>query len=220
MDSGPFRGVRYHKRTMVRKPSPTPPSQPVTLAARATSPRADAVRNRARVLGAAQAVVARDGPTGLTMDDVAAAAGVGKGTVFRHFHDKTGLLRALLDAGEREFQQQILSGPPPLGPGAPAAERLQAFGPRLLAHRATNLALLVLADRTRPLESPVYRGWHMHVRMLVAEAAPSLDADVTAHMLLAAVSPALLAHLIDVREDAVAAMSGAWQDLVGGLTGA
>ena len=53
------------------------------------------------------------------MDQVAAAAGVGKGTLFRRFGDKSGLAAALLDARERVLQEAVLFGPPPLGPGAP-----------------------------------------------------------------------------------------------------
>jgi AcrR family transcriptional regulator len=60
------------------------------------------------------------------MDDVA-AAGVGKGTLHRRFTDKGGLAVALLDEREREPQAARLSGPAPLGPGAPAVERLEAF---------------------------------------------------------------------------------------------
>jgi len=62
-----------------------------------TSPkplRADARRNRARVLDAADALFADRG-TGASTDDVAKAAGVGIGTVFRHFPTKEALLEAV-----------------------------------------------------------------------------------------------------------------------------
>ncbi|MBA3798066.1 MAG: TetR/AcrR family transcriptional regulator [Geodermatophilaceae bacterium] len=85
--------------------------------------RADAARNRVRVLAAAERLFAERGVPGVTMDDVAAAAGVGKGTLYRRFGDKGGLAMALLDEQERELQQQMLTGPAPLGPG------LGAVGP-------------------------------------------------------------------------------------------
>jgi len=47
-----------------------------------------------------------------------AAAGVGKGTLIPRFGDRAGLAVALLDERERELQERILSGRPPLGPGA------------------------------------------------------------------------------------------------------
>jgi AcrR family transcriptional regulator len=57
--------------------------------------RADARRNRARVLEAAEAVFAASG-TSASTEEVARQAGVGVGTVFRHFPTKEALLQALL----------------------------------------------------------------------------------------------------------------------------
>ncbi len=56
--------------------------------------RADARRNRKRVLEAAQVCFARDG-IDAQMDDIAACAGVGVGTVYRHFATKEALIEAL-----------------------------------------------------------------------------------------------------------------------------
>jgi AcrR family transcriptional regulator len=58
--------------------------------------RADARRNRARVLEAARECFARSGNEA-QMDDIAAAAGVGVGTVYRHFATKDALVAALAD---------------------------------------------------------------------------------------------------------------------------
>ncbi|MEU9775597.1 TetR family transcriptional regulator, partial [Streptomyces sp. NPDC047968] len=50
--------------------------------------RKDAARNREAVLAAADALfVRRESPADITMADVASAAGVGKGTLFRAFGD-------------------------------------------------------------------------------------------------------------------------------------
>ncbi|MRT44956.1 helix-turn-helix transcriptional regulator, partial [Xylella fastidiosa subsp. multiplex] len=81
--------------------------------------RADAARNRARLLEAATRLIAEHGVAAVTMEGVAAAAQVGKGTVFRRFGDRTGLLMALLDHSARTLQADFMGGPPPLGPGAP-----------------------------------------------------------------------------------------------------
>lgn len=59
-------------------------------------PRADAERNRRRVLDAATRVFADQGPAA-TLGDVAKAAGVGIGTIYRKFPDKQALLDALFD---------------------------------------------------------------------------------------------------------------------------
>ena len=58
---------------------------------------------------------------------IAHAAKVGKGTLFRRFGDKSGLAAALLGSRESDLQHAILSGPPPLGPGAEPVKRLDAF---------------------------------------------------------------------------------------------
>lgn len=66
--------------------------------------RADAARNRAKVLDAARAAFAEHGPDA-QMDDVARRAGVGVGTVYRHFPTKQALAAALV---EERFDQVIV----------------------------------------------------------------------------------------------------------------
>ena len=58
--------------------------------------RADARRNRARVLDAATEAFAAEGPT-VPLDEIARRAGVGAGTVYRHFPTKEALLHAVLN---------------------------------------------------------------------------------------------------------------------------
>lgn len=75
--------------------------------------RADALRNRAKVLDAAQAVFAAHG-TGVSTEEVARAAGVGIGTVFRHFPTKEALLEAVYVAQLRALAAEaetLLSAP-------------------------------------------------------------------------------------------------------------
>jgi AcrR family transcriptional regulator len=94
--------------------------------------RADARRNRERILCAAARLIEARGIDCVSMDDVAAEAGVGKGTLYRRFGDRSSLLRALVEEPERAFQDELIRGAPPLGPGAPPQERLHAFGDRML----------------------------------------------------------------------------------------
>ncbi|MCC9186645.1 TetR/AcrR family transcriptional regulator [Mycolicibacterium mageritense] len=89
--------------------------------------RADAARNRAKILAAAATVFASRDPRTVTMDHIATAAGVGRGTLYRRYPSTAAIALALLDEHERALQQQLLSGEPPLGPGAAPAERLAAF---------------------------------------------------------------------------------------------
>lgn len=185
------------------------------LSALVTGPpkeRADAARNRARILGAAGRLFAERGVEAVTMDAVAAAAGVGKGTLFRRFGDKAGLAAALLDERERELQQAMISGPPPLGPGAPAGERLRAFVTAYadLLHR--DLALVHLSETAAPgarYRVGAYRFWHRHVAILLAEARPGADAEALAHAVLAPLSADLYRSLRDsgMAADRLAAMA-------------
>src|ERR1700709_213301 len=112
--------------------------------------RADAARNRQRILCAAQNLFARDGVAATSMDAIALEAGVGKGTLFRRFGDRASLALALLESSERDFQESFIRGPAPLGPGAPACERLIAFGQALLSHLADHGDLLLAAQTAGP----------------------------------------------------------------------
>ncbi|MFI9161045.1 TetR/AcrR family transcriptional regulator [Kitasatospora aureofaciens] len=158
--------------------------------------RADAARNRAAVLEAAARLFARHGVEAVSMDQVAAAAGVGKGTLFRRFGDKSGLATALLDARERVLQEAVLHGPPPLGPGAPAEERLTAFVNAYFDYLLEHLALVRMSETSSPgarYRIGAYRFWHRHVAILLAG---TPDPDDTAHALLAALGAEHVAALL------------------------
>ncbi|PAZ11794.1 TetR family transcriptional regulator [Streptomyces sp. SA15] len=159
--------------------------------------RADAARNRARLLEAAARLVAEHGANGVTMEAVAAAANVGKGTVFRRFGDRTGLLTALLDDSEKKFQAAFLSGPPPLGPGAPPVERLRAFGCALLRRSVDQLELQLAAEPSpdRRFSAPPRRVLLSHIILLLRQAVPEADCELLARTLMEYLSPVLVHHL-------------------------
>lgn len=186
----------------------------------APAERSDAACNRARILCAARAVLEADGAAGLSMNAVAAAAGVGKGTIFRRFGDRDGLTMALLDAHTVELQDGFLSGPPPLGPGAPARERLEAFMRALVAFQDTHLEIVLAAQRGGQAGAPpVYGTFLIHIRMLLEQIDPRLDAPVLAGLLLSAIAPENLARLL--RENGVEAgqVADGVVALLRGLTG-
>ncbi|RJL23019.1 TetR/AcrR family transcriptional regulator [Bailinhaonella thermotolerans] len=150
--------------------------------------RADAARNRRAVLDATERLLAEGGGEHVSLDRVAALAGVGKGTVFRRFGNRAGLLRALLEERSRALREGIESGPPPLGPGAPARERLHAFLDGLGAIAEGNAVLLSAHEQAcaeDKYDDPSYRFWHRHLRALFAEERPDLDAGFLAHAVLA-----------------------------------
>ena len=156
----------------------------------APSERADAARNRDRILCAAARLFEESpDPNAVTMDAVAAAAGVGKGTVFRRFGDRASLMRSLLDEHETSFQEGAIRGAPPLGPGAPPVERLAAFGRarfELLERHGLMIAAAEQSERgDARFDEPVYVFYRSHIGMLVREANPDCDADYVTEALLA-----------------------------------
>jgi AcrR family transcriptional regulator len=64
--------------------------------------RADARRNRERIMSSGRELFARDGPEA-QMDEIAAHAGVGIGTVYRHFPTKEALLTEMVRVRFQEF---------------------------------------------------------------------------------------------------------------------
>lgn len=153
--------------------------------------RADAARNRKKILAAAEVLFAEHGAEAVSMDAVADAAGVGKGTLYRRFGDRSGLARAILDERDREFQEKLIRGEPPLGPGAPPAERLIAFGDGVLDLVADHGDLIMAAQVGRAgarFAGPVYATYRMHVRGLLRDLDPRIDADYFAEVLLSALN--------------------------------
>ena len=117
--------------------------------------RKDAARNREALLCAARKLVERDGVAAVTMDAVAEEAGVGKGTVFRRFESRAGLMAALVNDFEVEWQAAVLTGPPPLGPGASAMDRLLAMGRARMEVNLTHAQLMDAAGCSDMLNGTV-----------------------------------------------------------------
>lgn len=189
--------------------------------------RADAARNRRLLLATAREMLAEQGADKLTMDGLAERAGVGKGTVFRRFGTRAGIFQALLDDDERAFQQQVLSGPPPLGPGAPPLDRLIAYGRARIGFLISDQEIARAAlDGRDPV--PAGRRGPMnreHIRLLLGQLrlgdqqqGPA-DLDVLATQLTAALDGPLLLYLSSDAlagnaSDAAERLGRGWEDLV------
>jgi AcrR family transcriptional regulator len=184
------------------------------------SERGDAVRNRALLLDAARRLIAERGTDAVTMDDVATAAGVGKGTLFRRFGSRAGLMIVLLDEDEKAEQEAFMFGPPPLGPGAPPLERLLAYGRERLRFVWTHHALL--SDAGRDLEtrynSPatLHRA---HVRMLLASAGTTGDLDAQTDALIALLDADHVMHQSTDLGKSLHAQGDAWESVARKLCG-
>lgn len=189
-------------------------------AAGATPERGDAARNRKLLLDAARALMADRTPGQISTDDIAAAAGVGKGTLFRRFGSRAGLMIELLDEDEREMQQALLFGPPPLGPGAPPLERLLAFGRERLRFVHAHAAILAEVNRDPEARyNAVFAVLHTHVRVLLAAAESSGDLDAQADALLALLDADYVAVQMHSHGQSVEALAQAWESVARKLCG-
>jgi AcrR family transcriptional regulator len=176
--------------------------------------RADAARNRDKVLAAAEKLFAEHSADCVTMDAIAAAAGVGKGTLFRGFGDRAGLVLALLQEHETRLQESIIRGPAPLGPGAPPLERLIAFGEALLKHLAQHGAMIAAAEgRLDRYRSGPFLVYQTHVAMLVREAAPDCDWEFITDALLASLTATHLRYMRRARGMSEERLAAGWADL-------
>lgn len=176
--------------------------------------RGDAARNRQRLLAAARSLMARRGPEDVTTEDIAAAAGVGKGTLFRRFGSRAGLMIELLDEDERAMQQAFMFGPPPLGPGAPPLDRLLAFGRERLRFVHTHRAVLVEASGDPDAHyNAAFAVLHTHVRLLLDAAGSTGDPDTEADALLALLDAQYVAYQCESRGRTVESLGQAWGSL-------
>ena len=173
-------------------------SEPVLENPRWRPQREAAARNEEKLLQTARNLLRSPDATTLDMRDIAQAAGVGVGTLYRRFGDKAGLLAAVIGDDERVLQEAVLRGPPPLGPGAAADERLAAFIDAMVALTERNLGALLVTEATPPgrLKVGSYAGWRQHLVLLLRELRTDLDvrdAGWYADMLLASVDAQLFA---------------------------
>ncbi|HTN56426.1 MAG TPA: TetR/AcrR family transcriptional regulator [Microbacterium sp.] len=181
--------------------------------------RADAVRNHARLIEAAQQMLAERGPAGITMDGLAERTGLGKGTVFRAFGSRAGIFRDLLGTDEVAFQQRVMHGEPPLGPGADPVQRLIAYGRARYAHLIAHLQ--VMRETLEPgsdVPASGVRFTQIHIRMLLAKAdigVEDLD-NLGVQLTVALEGPLLLALQVPPPPTArsVGSFEDSWQTLI------
>jgi AcrR family transcriptional regulator len=190
---------------------------PISGPAPADRERADARRNRERILCAAARLIERVGIDCMSMDDVAAEAGVGKGTLYRRFGDRSSLLRALISEPEQAFQDELIRGLPPLGPGAPPAERLHAFGDGVLAFLDTHAIYIQAGERLgggKRYGHPVYAFYRTHVSLLLRQAAGETpNHEYLVDALLGPLSAEPFIYQRDLREMRLEEIRAGWHAL-------
>ncbi|MCT2582600.1 helix-turn-helix transcriptional regulator [Actinophytocola sp. S1-96] len=146
------------------------------------------------MLAAAAALFAEHGAANVSMEQIAAEAGVGKATLYRRFPDRAAIAVALLDEHERALQDELISGAPPLGPGAAPAERLAAFYAAMVDLLEQHGHLVLGAEvGHRRFDVGAYQFWRTHVLTLLRDAHVERP-EVMVELLLAPVAPEVHRH--------------------------
>jgi AcrR family transcriptional regulator len=152
-----------------------------------TEMRADARRNRANLVVVARTVFAQEG-TGASLRDVARRAGVGIGTLYRHFPTRDALLEAVLHEGLQDMRaaaDRSLDSP---SPGAALTDWLQIFSAGSGAWRGLPGAVIkALHDEDSELHPSCAAMHEAATRLLIrAQRAGDVRADVDAEDLFTA----------------------------------
>ncbi len=137
--------------------------------------RSDAVKNRALLLETAAALFASQGVDAVSMTAIAEAAGVGKGTLYRHFENKTELCQALLDVDQRGLQERTLLR---LREMPDALDNLRWFLGEALGFVERNAQFLCVSTGVvESLQQPAHWWWRQTIRGLLMQlgAAGNLD---------------------------------------------
>jgi AcrR family transcriptional regulator len=132
---------------------------------------------RARLLDAAVAVVRRDGAQAVTLDAVAAQAGVSKGGLLYHFKSKRELLDGMVERWLDDWQGQIdaESGDAGFLTGYVHATHLGSAGPQERETEFGLLAALIAEPAVLEVVRERYRDWQ---REVVAATGDPVEATV------------------------------------------
>lgn len=190
--------------------------------------RSDAAENRRRILATAEKLFAKHGVAEVNMADIAKAAHVGQGTLYRRFANKGELCLALLDAQMADFQNESLGTLREMaGRKEPKLEQLCWFLDSVVRFNARHAPLLCAAQheitlQEAPTGSP-FTWQRLTVAGLLNGAARSgeidagLDLQVLADVLLAPVHPPVFNFLHTRNGYTLNRISAGLQRLVRGL---
>lgn len=160
--------------------------------------RADAVKNRELLLQTAQRLFDENGVDAVTMADVAQAAGVGKGTLYRHFpNGKPDLCRMLIDQDQRDLQNRTLAR---LREQSDPQANLEWFLREVIAFVDRNQRFM-FAESTlgATLDHPAHRWWRQTIRGLLGRIRPDLDVEYVTDMLFVMLDPRTIRYQIVAR---------------------
>lgn len=145
--------------------------------------RADAVKNRALLLETAQRLFEAQGVEEVSMTAIADAAGVGKGTLYRHFQNKSDLCHALLDQDMRDLQERSLRR---MQNHRDALGNLEWFTEQVLLFVVRNQSFLsaqASSEFVPMLGHPAHLWWRQTINGLLRQIRPGQDIDYLSDML-------------------------------------
>lgn len=191
--------------------------------------RADAAANRRLILQTASRLFGEQGVPAVTMAEIAAEAGVGKGTLYRRFANKAELALALMDQQTRGFQDEVLEQLRQRDADGDAyLEQLAYFLDALVHFTDSHLPLLCevqshgLAQQGREQSMPYF--WqYQTVRGLLLRALErgelrgAIDIDYTTDALLAPVRADIFRFQRGARGFSLARISGGLQAMAASL---
>ena len=164
--------------------------------------RRDARENRDRLLAAAKQLFGAQGVDATSMYEIARAAGVGQGTLYRHFADKGEICHALIKEDLMAFMERVgalIGG----GAGVRPLARLETLIAEKNRLTESHLPLFAAMDeasagarRAKPFRGPFHTWLHEQISALLSEALAlgeiaDLDIAFTADAILAAGAPPL-----------------------------
>ena len=151
--------------------------------------RADAVKNRELLLETAHRLFAERGVDAVTMSDVAEAAGVGKGTLYRHFANKVELCHVMIDQDQRDLQNRTLAR---LREGGDPQSDLEWFLREVVAFLSRNEQIAFAEAALLMLDHPAHLWWRQTIRGLLVRINNGFDVDYLADMFFVMLSPQTL----------------------------
>ena len=175
-------------------PAPAAGTRPDAAAVAARPLRADAARNRESVLRAARDAFAESG-YGVPLDEIAARAGVGPGTVYRHFPTKEALFEAVVTARVQDLLTDARARADAADPGAAFFGFLARIAAESAAKRDLPDAISIAGSLREDLDAA------LDVLLRRAQRAEAVRADVRTPDLIVLLK-GLFASLADVSDPA------------------
>ena len=160
--------------------------------------RSDALKNRELLIQTAQRLFAENGVDAVTMSDVAEAAHVGKGTLYRHFASKGDLCHVLIDNDQRDLQNRTFAR---LREGGDAMQDLTWFLREVMAflERNQEITLAASAQLGGMIDHPAHIWWRQTIRGLLLRMKPDFDVDYVSDVVFVMLDPRTLHYQTTAR---------------------